>query len=42
VLLGMVRPTGGAAKVLGHSAAHTKRYLARAGALIEDLGSAPH
>jgi ABC-2 type transport system ATP-binding protein len=35
VLLGMVRPTGGAAKVLGHSIAHPERYLARVGALIE-------
>jgi ABC-2 type transport system ATP-binding protein len=41
VLLGMVRPTGGAAKVLGHSIAHPERYLARVGALIEGPGFHP-
>jgi ABC-type Fe3+/spermidine/putrescine transport system ATPase subunit len=35
VLLGIVRPTGAAATVLGHSIAHPERYLARVGALIE-------
>jgi ABC-2 type transport system ATP-binding protein len=35
VLLGLVRPSGGAARVLGHSIAHPERDLARVGALIE-------
>ncbi|HEY7968230.1 MAG TPA: ATP-binding cassette domain-containing protein [Solirubrobacteraceae bacterium] len=35
LLLGLVRPTGGTASVLGESIAHPERYLRRVGALIE-------
>jgi ABC-2 type transport system ATP-binding protein len=35
LLLGLVRPTGGSAKVLGESIAHPERYIRRVGALIE-------
>jgi ABC-2 type transport system ATP-binding protein len=35
LLLGLVRPTGGVAKVLGESIEHPERYLRRVGALIE-------
>jgi ABC-2 type transport system ATP-binding protein len=35
LLLGLVRPTGGSAKVLGESIEHPERYLRRVGALIE-------
>jgi ABC-2 type transport system ATP-binding protein len=35
LLLGLVRPTSGTAKVLGESIAHPERYLRRVGALIE-------
>jgi ABC-2 type transport system ATP-binding protein len=35
LLLGLVAPTGGTARVLGESIAHPERYLRRVGALIE-------
>jgi ABC-2 type transport system ATP-binding protein len=35
LLLGLVRPTSGVAKVLGESIVHPERYLRRVGALIE-------
>src|SRR3954447_9253332 len=35
MLLGLVRPTGGSAKVLGHPITHPERYLGRVGALLE-------
>ena len=35
LLLGLVRPTGGSAKVLGESIEHPYRYIRRVGALIE-------
>jgi ABC-2 type transport system ATP-binding protein len=35
LLLGLVRPTSGVAKVLGESIEHPERYLRRVGALIE-------
>jgi ABC-2 type transport system ATP-binding protein len=35
LLLGLVRPTSGTAKVLGESIEHPERYLRRVGALIE-------
>jgi len=35
MLLGLVRPTGGAAHVLGHPITHPERYLRRVGALLE-------
>jgi ABC-2 type transport system ATP-binding protein len=35
LLLGLVRPTSGTAKVLGESITHPSRYLSRVGALIE-------
>jgi ABC-2 type transport system ATP-binding protein len=35
LLLGLVAPTGGSAKVLGESIEHPSRYMARVGALIE-------
>lgn len=35
MLLGLVRPTGGSAKVLGHPLGRTQTYLSRVGALIE-------
>jgi ABC-2 type transport system ATP-binding protein len=35
LLLGLARPSGGSAQVLGESIAHPERYLRRVGALIE-------
>jgi ABC-2 type transport system ATP-binding protein len=35
MLLGLVRPTAGGGRVLGHSLAHPERFLARVGALVE-------
>jgi ABC-2 type transport system ATP-binding protein len=35
LLLGLVRPTGGTAQVLGESIEHPSRYMSRVGALIE-------
>ncbi|HEX4035603.1 MAG TPA: ATP-binding cassette domain-containing protein [Solirubrobacteraceae bacterium] len=35
LLLGLVRPTGGTARVLGETIEHPERYLRRVGALIE-------
>ncbi|MGC5032842.1 ABC transporter ATP-binding protein [Micromonospora sp. DT229] len=41
MLLGLVRPTGGTARVLGQPVTHPARYLRRVGALIEGPGFYP-
>jgi ABC-2 type transport system ATP-binding protein len=42
MLLGLIRPSGGSAQVLGHPITHPARYAARVGALIESPAFAPH